>query len=79
MDELEARVLECFANVFPGIPRERLPRLNQAASAEWDSVMHVTLLAALGEEFGFEIDFEIAEELRSFALVANYVRGHVGR
>jgi acyl carrier protein len=79
MDELEARVLECFANVFPGIPRERLARLSQAASAEWDSVMHVTLLAALGEEFGFEIDFEVAEELRSFALVANYVRDHVGR
>lgn len=79
MDELSQRVLGCFAGVFPSVPREQLPRLSQAASAEWDSVNHVTLLAALGEEFGFEIDFEAAEELRSFALVVSYVRSHVER
>ena len=47
MDEIESRVLECFSNVFPSVPRERLPSLSQASVAEWDSVMHVTLLASL--------------------------------
>jgi acyl carrier protein len=74
MDEIESRVLECFSNVFPSLPRERLSSLNQASVAEWDSVMHVTLLASLAEEFGFEIDYEAAEELRSFALVVEHVR-----
>jgi acyl carrier protein len=74
MDEIEARVLSCFANVLPGLPREQLPRASQASVAEWDSVMHVTLLAALAEEFQFEIDYEAAEELRSFALVLDHVR-----
>jgi acyl carrier protein len=74
MDEIEARVLECFANVFPGVPRDQLPRVSQSSNAEWDSVMQVTLLAALAEEFQFQVDYEAAEELRSFALVVDHVR-----
>jgi acyl carrier protein len=34
----------------------------------------VTLLAALAEEFQFEIDYERAQDLSSFALVVDYVR-----
>ena len=77
MDEIESRVLECFGSVFPAVPRERLTTLSQASAADWDSVMHVTLLATLAEEFGFEIDYEVAEDLRSFALVVDYVRERV--
>jgi acyl carrier protein len=74
VDPIEQRVVECFANVFPAVPRERLPKMSQASVAEWDSVMHVTLLAALAEEFQFEIDYERAQDLSSFALVVDYVR-----
>jgi acyl carrier protein len=74
VDPIEQRVLECFVNVFPAVPRERLPKMSQASVAEWDSVMHVTLLAALAEEFQFEIDYETAQDLSSFALVLDYVR-----
>ena len=79
MDEIEGRVLGCFANVFPGVSKTDLPRVNQASLAEWDSVLHVTLLASLAEEFDFEIDYEAAEDLRSFALVVDFVRNHAGR
>lgn len=74
MDEIEARVLDCFANVFPAVPRDTLPKVSQSSMAEWDSVMHVTLLAALAEEFQIEIDYEAAEDLRSFALVLDHIR-----
>jgi len=74
VDRIEERVLECFTNVFPAVPPERLPKMSQASVAEWDSVMHVTLLAALAEEFQFEVDYETAEGLSSFALVVDYVR-----
>lgn len=77
MDDIQSRVLECFANVFAAVPRDKLPYVSQASVAEWDSVMHVTLLAALAEEFGIEIDYEAAEDLQSFALVVDYVREHV--
>ena len=74
MDEIETRVLGCFVNVFPSVSRGELARASQASLASWDSVLHVTLLVALAEEFEFDIDFEVAEELRSFALVVDYVR-----
>jgi acyl carrier protein len=77
MNEVEARVLSCFANVFPDVPKQDLARASQATLAQWDSVMHVMLLAALSEEFGFEIDFEVAQELESFALVVAFVRERV--
>src|SRR5690606_18772651 len=67
MDDIETRVQHCFQNVFPDAPAERLSKLSQASVAEWDSGRHVTLLAALAEEFGREIDYEAAEELSSFA------------
>jgi acyl carrier protein len=74
MDEIETRVLSCFANVFPDVPREQLVRASPASIARWDSVLHVTLLVAIAEEFELEVDFELAEELRSFALVVDFVR-----
>lgn len=74
MDDLEARVLGCFANVFPEIPRQDLLRASQASIANWDSVRQVTLLAALAEEFEFPLDYEAAEEIRSFALALAFVR-----
>lgn len=74
MDEIEARVLQCFANVFPALPRERLAVLDQSEVAEWDSVMHVMLLSALSEEFSLEVDYEAAATLRTFAEVVAYVR-----
>jgi acyl carrier protein len=75
VDEIETRVLSCFVNVFPSVDRAELARASQASLASWDSVLQVTLLVALAEEFEFDIDFEVAEELRSFALVVAYVRG----
>jgi acyl carrier protein len=78
-DTIESRVIGCFMNVFPGLSPEDVSRVSQASLADWDSVLHVTLLASLAEEFGFEIDYEEAEELRSFALVLDFVKSHVAR
>jgi len=84
VDEIEARVLECFASVFPDVPRDELPRVSQRSLAQWDSVAHVILLAALSEEFQMEIDYQVVEETSSFALVVDLVRTrqatqHAGR
>lgn len=77
MDEIEKRVLGCFANVFPEIPDQDLRRVSQASIASWDSVRQVTLLAALAEEFEFPLDYEAAEEIRSFDLAVAFVREQV--
>jgi acyl carrier protein len=77
--EREARVLACFANVFPDLPAEELRTVSQASLARWDSVAHVTLLAALAEEFQLEPDFEAFQEVTSFGLALDFVEGHAAR
>jgi acyl carrier protein len=58
MDDIEQRLRACFYVVFPDIHRDAIATVSQEAFPGWDSVAHVTLIAALSEEFGVEFDFE---------------------
>ena len=72
--DVEARTLACFSNIFPDVPGDQLPTVSQASLPKWDSIAHVTLLAALSEEFHLEPDFEGWQEVSSFALALDFVR-----
>jgi acyl carrier protein len=72
--DIESRALACFSSVFPDVPEDQLPTVSQASLARWDSIAHVTLLAALSEEFRLEPDFEGWQEVSSFALALDFVR-----
>lgn len=76
-DDIERRVYECFGNVFPTLPADRIPGLTQQQVPEWDSVIHVTLLASLAEEFAIDIDFEAAQDMTSAAAAVLLVRRHL--
>ncbi|HEX2734649.1 MAG TPA: hypothetical protein VHM70_23755 [Polyangiaceae bacterium] len=76
MADLETRVLDCFSNVFPDVAREALRTATQDTIPNWDSVAHITLFASLAEEFAFELDYESAEAVHSFAEAMEYVRAH---
>lgn len=78
-DDIERRVYECFGNVFPELPSDQIPALHQEQVASWDSVVHVTLLASLAEEFGIEVDFEAAQDMTSTAAAVQMVRAQLGR
>jgi len=67
MNQIETRLLACFASAFPERPEGELSGLSQASHAEWDSVAHVTLIALLGEEFAIELTPDEIEEVSSFA------------
>jgi acyl carrier protein len=77
-DDIERRVNECFGNVFPTVPPEQLPHLRQEEVPEWDSVVHVTLLASLAEEFSIEVDFEAAQDMTSVPAAVQLVRAALG-
>lgn len=79
MDEVEQRVSDCMASVFPDLDRPALRELSQESHAGWDSVAHVTLYAALGEAFAVELDFEAFAHATTFAGVLEQVRAQVGR
>ena len=67
MDEVEQQILQCVASVFPNLETHARPMLNQETLAEWDSIAHVTLIAALSEAFDF--DFEAFVQATSVARV----------
>ena len=77
MNDITARVSQCFLNVFPDLATTDLPRASQAGLPQWDSVAHVTLLSAISEEFNIELDDESFELLTSYPLVLDFVESQV--
>jgi len=66
-------------NVFPDLAEGDVTRASQASLAQWDSVVHVTLLSAIAEEFGIELDEEAFESLASYLLILDFVEGRLGQ
>jgi acyl carrier protein len=75
--ELTDTLEECFAAVFPDVPRDRLANATVENTEEWDSIASVTLLAVLEEEFGVQIDDLDLPELSSFDKVHDYLAARV--
>lgn len=73
MTDARTRLTQCFANVFPDLPAEQLPKATTASLPAWDSLAHVTLLSAIGEEFSLDIPPDDFVELTSYAAIADYL------
>jgi acyl carrier protein len=74
MDEARSRLTTCFLAVFPSLARENVLRASVKSTEAWDSVATVTLIAAIEEEFGVEIDIRDMENLVSFDNILDYLR-----
>jgi acyl carrier protein len=74
MHDIEARVAQCFSNVFPGVPKSEFARASTSSLAGWDSVAQVTLLSSVAEEFGLDFEIDDYEELVSYALIVDYLK-----
>lgn len=64
---------ECFAVVFPDVPRKQLSQASVSSIAEWDSLATLTLIGVIEESFGIKIPLEDLEEFVSFELIADYI------
>jgi acyl carrier protein len=74
MDNVAARLTQCFLAVFPGLDPVQVSSASVDTVKEWDSVLHVTLLSIIGEEFGLEVDFERFEGATSFQAILGRLR-----
>jgi acyl carrier protein len=74
MDELQQRLIKCFACVFPSLPTEEITRSSQASNSAWDSVAAITLANTVEDEFGFQLDLDLLPELNSFDRILSYVK-----
>lgn len=73
-DDLRARLIECFAAVFPELSEAEIPLASPASVAAWDSLGAVRLLAVIEETFGLAIEPDDQAELASFELALEYLR-----
>ncbi len=78
MTTVAERVTACFANVFPGVRTNEIPRASTASLAAWDSIAHITLLSSISEEFGLEFSSQDFEDLSSFALIVDCLESRAG-
>lgn len=76
MSEPDARLIQCFAAVFPKVSVEQIPESSVESVPEWDSLATVTLASILDQEFGTTIDVFDLPELRSFSAAQDYLKRH---
>jgi acyl carrier protein len=67
------RLTQCLSAYFSGLSAEEIPRASMATVGEWDSMASVTLIAIVGEEFGFEVPPEDYEKFVSYELILDYL------
>ena len=72
MTNTHDRLVECFANVFPDLPPVQIPSASTGTVKEWDSVAHITLLSAIAEDLGIELDTDDFANLTSFAAIEEF-------
>jgi acyl carrier protein len=74
MGELENRLVNCFATVFPELDRKEIPPVAIGSLASWDSLAGITLISVVEEEFGVSISPDDMADLISFELILDYLR-----
>jgi acyl carrier protein len=75
--EVRARLMNCFAAVFPTLSQDDIVRGDHYNIGQWDSVASVTLFATIEEEFGMELDLEDLPGLVSFEKILAYLTSKV--
>jgi len=72
---MEPRLEEIFRQVLQLGSDADVADLDQENMPDWDSLAHVSLILAIENEFGVQVDTTDAIELTSFDAVARYLEG----
>jgi acyl carrier protein len=72
--ETEARLREVFRAVFEMPPSSDVQNLRQLTEPRWDSLAHVSLVAAIESEFGLEIDTADVLGITSYKAAAQLLK-----
>lgn len=77
MKDLRDRVQRCFEAAFPTVPREQLRSITRDRTEVWDSLVSLTLITLLEEEFDIMIEDGVVDALTSFDAVIEIVTTEV--
>ena len=73
---VDAKLSEVFRAVLNADAATDVRSLRQLGTPAWDSLAHVSLIAAIESEFGVAIDIEDSLELTSYDAVRVYLEEH---
>jgi acyl carrier protein len=73
MDEIQPRLVRCFAAAFPNLSSDEIVSASADTVTAWDSVASVTLFAMIEEEFELEVDIEDLGDLLAFDKILAYL------
>jgi len=71
----DQRLQALFRAVFELSPATEVTRCQQTTTAAWDSMAHVSLIAAIESEFGLTIDAGDSLTLTSYEATRSYLDG----
>lgn len=78
MDEQRVRLLSCFRAVFGDLPEGQLLGASTSTLPQWDSVISITLVNVIEEEFEMQFDYDLIAELNSFDALLKQVSSAKG-
>lgn len=73
MNDVRARLIECFTLVFPNLPPESVVSATVDTVESWDSTSHLTLMQVTNEAFGIQIPEAVFGEIESFEGLERYL------
>lgn len=74
MAELHDRLVRCFLSVFPALNEKEVRASDVTLLTNMDSLVGVTLVALIDEEFGVDMDVDGLLELGTFEAIQKYLR-----
>ncbi len=79
MNNLNARLMQCFQTVFPDLPEQVISTVDQDTLDSWDSVASITLVNLIEEEFNIQMDYDVLADLNSFSRIHDYLQKEVAK
>ena len=73
MSDTRARLTKCFSSVLPELSKEEIASANIETVEAWDSVVTITLLTVIEEEFGIEFEVDALERLTSYQSILDHL------
>jgi len=73
MPEIRQRLTHCFASIFPNLSDDEIQSASHTSVANWDSLVTITLISVVEEEFNVSIPLEDFDNMVSFEQVLDRV------
>ena len=76
MTDIRARLVACFATVFPELPETEIASARMTSIERWDSLAMANLVVVIEEEFGIQIKPKDLEQMVSFQQILHYLESN---